>query len=166
MLVVAEAPGRLGGEITGVPLSRDQSGKRFERLIALAGLDRSQVLISNAVLCNPQDERGNNRPPARAELEHCRDWLCKLIDLQQPEVVITLGATALATLDRIEPHGLRLREAAAQPVRWRARWLWPQYHTSPRAGLSRSYLEQEDDFRRLGAWLREIGVSAAASARV
>src|SRR5215204_1003719 len=54
VMFIAEAPGRRGGEVTGVPLSRDASGLRFSRLLSLAGLSRDQVFITNAVLCNPR----------------------------------------------------------------------------------------------------------------
>ncbi len=71
VMFIAEAPGRLGGEITGVPLSRDASGKRFTRLLELAGLTRAEVFITNAVLCNPRSPAGTNRPPSRGELLNC-----------------------------------------------------------------------------------------------
>src|SRR5215217_7548758 len=38
VMFIAEASGRLGGERTGVPLSADQSGRRFSRMLGLAGL--------------------------------------------------------------------------------------------------------------------------------
>ena len=55
VLFVAEAVGRRGGAVTGVPLTRDESGKRFTSFLALAGLSRGEVFITNAVLCNPLD---------------------------------------------------------------------------------------------------------------
>jgi uracil-DNA glycosylase family 4 len=156
VLFLAEAPGRLGGELTGVPLSADQSGRRFERLLTLAGLRREQIFISNAALCNPQDAYGRNRPPAAAELANCAGWLAQTLRVVDPAVVVTLGATALAALGRLEPHGLALREAVGRPLRWQGRWLYPLYHPSPRAGLSRSYAQQDEDFRALGRWLRAV----------
>src|SRR5581483_8130382 len=111
VLFLAEAPGRLGGELAGVPLSADQSGRRFERLLTLAGLRREQIFITNAALCNPQDAHGHNRPPATAELAHCAGWLSQTLRVVDPAVVVTLGATALAALGRLEPHGLALRDA-------------------------------------------------------
>src|SRR5436309_11783492 len=81
VLFVAEAPGRLGGELTGVPLQRDQSGRRFERLLDLAGLQRQQIFITNAALCNPQDAAGKNRPPSPAELRNCGAWLAETLDV-------------------------------------------------------------------------------------
>lgn len=159
VLFVAEAPGRRGAEVSRAPLSRDQTGRRFERLLALAGLRRGDVFITNAVLCNPRDARGNNRPPSLAERRACAHWLQETLDLLRPAAVVTLGAVALDALGRIEPHGLRLRTDVATPARWRGRWLAPLYHPSPRAGLSRTYAEQDDDFRRLGAWLRAEGLT-------
>jgi len=32
----------------------------------------------------------------------------------------------------------------------------PLYHPSPRAGLSRSYADQDEDFRQLGALVRQV----------
>jgi DNA polymerase len=156
VLFLAEAPGRLGGELTGVPLSADQSGHRFERLLALAGLSRAEVFITNAALCNPQDAHGHNRPPKRAELANCAGWLAATLDVVEPAVVVTLGATALAALDRLQSHGQRLREAVGRAVPWDGRWLYPLYHPSPRAGLSRPYADQDDDFRHFGEWLRTV----------
>jgi DNA polymerase len=150
VMFIAEAPGRRGGEVTGVPLSRDASGQRFSRLLSVAGLSREEVFITNAVLCNPRTVSGVNRPPARNELRNCSGWLRAQIALVDAAVIVTLGAVALAALDRIEPHGLTLRSDAGRSVPWNGRLLVPLYHPSPRAGLSRSYADQDEDFRRLG----------------
>ncbi len=156
VLFLAEAPGRLGGELTGVPLSADQSGRRFERLLALAGLRREQIFITNAALCNPRDVQGRNRPPSSVELTNCAGWLAQTLRVVDPAVVVTLGTTALAALGRLEPHGLALREAVGRATPWQGRWLYPLYHPSPRAGLSRPYTQQDEDFRTLGCWLRAV----------
>lgn len=146
VMFIAEAPGRLGGELTGVPLSRDASGRRFTHLLALAGLTRDEVFITNAVLCNPQTGTGTNRPPSRRELDRCAPWLRRQIELVGAPLVVTLGAVALAALGRIEPHGGALRTHVGMAIPWHGRTLVPLYHPSPRAGLSRSYALQERDF--------------------
>ncbi len=155
VLFLAEAPGRHGGEITGVPLSRDQSGKRFQRVLELAGLRREQVFISNTVLCNPRNPRGNNRPPSRSELSNCAGWLADTIRLLDPEVIVTLGATSLAALGRLQSHDLTLRRSVGQPSPWFGRLVYPLYHPSPQAAMSRTYPQQDEDARLLGAWLRD-----------
>ncbi|HXK34242.1 MAG TPA: uracil-DNA glycosylase family protein, partial [Dehalococcoidia bacterium] len=79
VLFVAEAVGRRGGAVTGVPLTRDESGKRFAAFLALAGIPRAHAFITNAVLCNPLDAQGRNRPPAPAEVARCRPFLARTL---------------------------------------------------------------------------------------
>lgn len=152
---IAEAPGRFGGERTKIPLSGDQSGKNFSRLLAASGLDRSSVFITNAVLCNPQDAQGRNAPPTRQEIRTCSGFLTSTLQVLQPTYVVTLGSVALAALALIELHTLKLAHDCGQPVRWFGRWLIPLYHPSPRAQLSRPFAAQLADFERLGALVRE-----------
>ena len=160
VMFIAEAPGRRGGEVTGVPLSRDASGRRFARLLALSGLTRDDVFITNAVLCNPRSPHGTNRPPSRPELANCEGWLRRQIEVVGPAVVVTLGAVALAALDRIAPHGATLRADVGRAFAWQGRILVPLYHPSPRAGLSRSYAEQDRDFQALGELVRALRVGS------
>jgi uracil-DNA glycosylase family 4 len=156
VMFLAEAPGRRGGDVTGVPLSRDASGQRFSRLLALAGLTRDEVFITNVVLCNPRTPLGTNRPPSRLERDNCAEWLIRQIDIIDPAVVVTLGAVALVALKRIEPHGAVLRNDVGRALPWYGRTLVPLYHPSPRAGLSRPYAQQDNDFRTLGVLLRRL----------
>lgn len=151
---IAEAPGRFGGERTMVPLSGDQSGKNFARLLAEAEIDRASVFITNAVLCNPQDQQGRNAPPTKSEIRTCSPFLATTLGVLQPTIVVTLGAVALHALTLIEPHSLTLANDYGRAVRWSGRWLVPLYHPSPRAQLSRSFAEQAADFRRLGGFVR------------
>lgn len=152
VMFVAEAPGRFGAERTGVPLSGDQAGRTFEHLLACAGLTRQEVFVTNAVLCNPLDLQGRNRRPAARELDNCRTHLRAQIELVAPRLVVALGATALHTLDRIEPHGLRLSTDIGCAVPWHGRYLVALYHPGPRALVHRHLAQQEADFRAL-RWL-------------
>src|SRR5262245_19731967 len=148
-IFVAEAPGRLGGDRTGVPLSADQTGRNFARLLAEAGLRRDDVFVTNAVLCNPRGPGGLNRAPSRSELASCRAHLAATLEIVAAPVVVSLGVVALAALGAIEPHGLSLRLHVGQPTSWRGRTLVPLYHPGPRAQIHRPFAAQAADFRRL-----------------
>jgi DNA polymerase len=148
MLFVAEAPGRLGAERSGIPLHGDQSGRNFERLLAAVGLEREAVFVTNAVLCNPQSAGGVNDKPTRAEIAECNHFLSSTIEVVDPVLVIALGVSALAALARIERHTLTLRADLARPARWFGRQLAVLYHPSPRARVFRSFEEQVDDLDR------------------
>jgi uracil-DNA glycosylase family 4 len=148
---VAEAPGRLGGDRTGIPLSGDQSGRNFDRLLNEAGLERSEVFITNAVLCNPRDAAGRNAAPTVRETRACFGFLKATIDLLQPDYAVALGAVALRALSLIERHDLTVSVDVGTVVRWYGRWLIPLYHPGPRAQIHRNFEQQAEDFRRLGS---------------
>lgn len=154
VIFIGEAPGRRGGEQTGIPFSGDQTGRNFTALLAQAGLRRHEVFITNAILCNPQDACGRNRPPSRAELAACRHYLARQLALVGALVIAPLGAVALAAVGALSPHRLRLATAVAQPSTWNGRYLFPLYHPGPRAQLHRPFPKQVEDFQRLGDFVR------------
>jgi len=154
VLFVAEAPGRLGADRWQVPLFGDQTGRTFEELLQVAELDRQQIFITNAVLCNPRDEHGNNAPPARQEIENCSQHLRETIVLLQPRYVVTLGQVALKAVRYIAPHDLTLAEHVGHAYAWHERWLIPLYHPGPRARVHRPLTLQKEDYRRLGVLLQ------------
>ena len=156
LLVVGEAPGRDGAARTGVPFHGDRSGDRFESLLATAGLDRSRVFVTNAVLCNPLDAGGSNRRPLASELARCLDHLAATLELVRSPVVVALGGVALEALGRIEAHGAASVVAEAGCARaWRGRTLVPLVHPSPRTLGARAWERQVEDWRAVGRLVRE-----------
>lgn len=151
VLFIAEAVGRRGGAVTGVPLTRDESGQRFTAFLAIADIERRDVFISNAVLCNPLDAAGRNRPPSSREIAACHPFLARTIDAVRAPLVVTLGRVALESLRAIAPHDADLARDVATPVAWRRRTLVPMYHPSRQSTLHRPHDEQVEDWRRLGA---------------
>jgi len=158
LLIVGEAPGRLGAARTGVPFQGDRSGDRLERLLHAAALDRSEVFITNAVLCNPltgEGEDARNRPPRARELEACSSFLQRTLAAVPAPVVVALGGAALRALDRIEVHHIRrVSEHAGQPRPWAGRTLVPLVHPSPRTQGRRSWSQQLEDWTALGQLVR------------
>lgn len=151
LLFVAEAPGRLGADISGVPLSGDRTGRTFDELLAAGGFTRPDIFLTNAVLCNPRDESGRNARPSRAEIANCCRYLADLIALLNPRWVVTLGAVALEAVATIAPHGAILRHDVGQRIDWFGRWLVPLYHPGPRALIHRPLEVQRADYTRLSA---------------
>jgi len=149
VLFVAEAPGRLGADRTGVPLHGDRTGDNFETLLGNIGWKREEVFITNAVLCNPREENGNNATPSKEEIENCSAYLEMTIELVQPSVVVPLGASALKALSGIQPHGLNLTEHVAKPWPWAGLQVVPLYHPGPRVLVHRSLAKQRSDFMQL-----------------
>ena len=92
VVLVGEAPGETedkGGEpFTGA------AGRRLDWLLQAAGIERTDVLITNCVMCRPP----NNRKPRADELGACRHWLVETIQAAHPDVVVTLGDFALKAI--------------------------------------------------------------------
>ncbi|MDX2030526.1 MAG: uracil-DNA glycosylase [Blastocatellia bacterium] len=150
VMFIAEAPGRNGADRTRIPFHGDASGDNFAALLASIGLAREEIFITNSVLCSPRKPSGANDRPTRGEIRNCSGFLRRQIELIDPPIIATLGAVALDALNRIAPHGLRLRDHAAQPAEWSGRRLVPLYHPSPQVIITvRPLARQIEDFQAL-----------------
>ncbi len=120
---VGLAPGRFGGDRTGVPFDGDRSGELLRRMIRHARLE--SVFITNVVRCNPRDAAGRNRDPAASEIANCRGHLAAELELARPGLVVCLGRIAwreLAGRDR------PFTPAAATPTSANGLRLLAMYH--------------------------------------
>jgi uracil-DNA glycosylase len=121
VLFVGEAPG-VEEDAVGVPFV-GRSGRLLDSLLAEAGLSRDQVAVANVLKCRPP----GNRAPRRREVEACRPWLRRQVELADPRLVVTLGGSALAWA--LGP-GARIGAVRGRPLPWEGRWLMATYHPS------------------------------------
>ena len=155
-MFVGEAPGRLGADNSGIPFHGDKSGHNFEELLEFAKLDRSKIFVTNAVLCNPKDEMGNNSTPTKIEVQNCAEHLMAQIRIINPKIVVTLGATALESTRFTSAHSLVLREAVRTSNKWFNRILIPLYHPGQRAMMHRSFANQRSDYQFVAEQLKRL----------
>lgn len=146
VLFIAESPGRLGADRTMIPLYGDKTGDNFNVLLSNIGWKRENIFITNAILCNPRNDNGNNSTPTVEEIENCLSYLEMTINLIEPDIIITLGVVALKALSYIEPHNLKLKEHVGGLFDWNRRKLMPLYHPGPRALIHRSLTKQRADY--------------------
>ncbi len=159
VMFIGEAPGRKGADRTRIPFSGDQSGRNFDRFLASIELNRSEIFITSAALCNPRTESGANRKPSGLEIANCSEFLRRTLAIVQPKVVVTLGSVALEALKRIKYHDLTLKEAVGKVYEWDGRLLVPIYHPSPQVLAShRREAAQLADYKFVAKALREMGV--------
>ncbi|MFB9759253.1 uracil-DNA glycosylase [Ectobacillus funiculus] len=151
IMFIAEAPGPRGADLTGIPLHGDVTGNNFEKLLSSTKWTRSDVYITNAVLCCPTDETGKVRSPTKQEVTNCHPYLARIIELVNPKVIVTLGKKALEALKEIETHQLLLKEDVGTYTKWNNRWLYPLYHPSPQVINTkiRTMSQQRIDFGQL-----------------
>jgi uracil-DNA glycosylase len=144
LMFVGEAPG-LHEDQQGKPFV-GAAGKLLDKLLEEIGLSRDDVFIANVLKSRPP----GNRDPQPEEIDACKPYLMRQIELIEPRVICTLGNFSTKLLTRRQDGITRVHGRpqdhviAGLPVR-----IYPIYH--PAAGLrSAAMLETlREDFKRL-----------------
>lgn len=154
LLFVGEAPG----------WHEDQQGRPFvgaagaflDDLLALIGRSRTDVYIGNVIKCRPP----GNRDPMSQEMEACRQWLDRQIEIIAPKVLVTLGRYSLARFLPNESIG----KVHGKARRVGGLVCYPMYH--PAAALHQASLRRiiEDDMLRIPQVLAQGEQGAQAEA--
>jgi len=95
MMLIGEQPGDYE-DVAGKPFV-GPAGKIMDRALEEAGIDRSQVYVSNAVKHFKWEPRGKRRihqKPNSREIAACRPWLEAELRIVKPNLVVAMGATA------------------------------------------------------------------------
>ena len=95
ILMVGEQPGDKE-DLAGKPFV-GPAGALLDRALSDAGIDRSDVYITNAVKHFKFEERGKRRihkKPSETEIVACRPWLEAELSCLDAEIIVCLGATA------------------------------------------------------------------------
>jgi DNA polymerase len=153
VLFIGEAPG----------FNEDQQGRPFvgaaggflDELLHSVGLSRETVYIANVVKCRPP----GNRDPLPNEIQTCKSWLEKQIEIIQPRVIVTLGRFSLA---RYIP-GESISKVHGRERRVGDITVFPMYH--PAAALHQGSLRRviEEDMKKLPKVLESLGSSVPDS---
>lgn len=111
VLLVGEAPGK--NEDLQAKAFVGRSGRLLDSMFKEIGFDTNRdALIVNVVKCRPPA----NRAPLPEEVEMCRPFLKKQIDLVRPRLIACLGATALKHLFP-EKKDLVMADQVGRPFR-------------------------------------------------
>jgi DNA polymerase len=143
LVFVGEAPGAKEDQ-EGVPFV-GRSGRVLDDAVRSLGLPDGATGILNVLKCRPPGNRFDRRAAAT-----CRPFLDRQLDLLRPSLLVSLGASALRTLDPKAPPVLRASG------RWRKGPrgpLFPMLH--PAAALRSTRLKErwEHDVRALARWI-------------
>ncbi len=124
VLIVGEGPGQKEDEL-GLPFV-GRSGQLLDKLLGEIDLAREDVYIANVVKCRPP----RNRDPRPDEIDSCKGYLRRQIELIDPKVVLTLGNFSMKLLLGTSTGITRMRGRAYE---WWGRFLIPTFH--PAAAL-------------------------------
>ena len=95
VMMVGEQPGDKE-DLQGRPFV-GPAGAVLDKALTAAGIDRTDVYVTNIVKhfkWEPRGKRRLHKKPNALEISACRPWLDAEIKVVKPEVVVLLGATA------------------------------------------------------------------------
>ncbi len=98
-MLIGEVPGDRE-DLAGKPFV-GPAGKLLDDALALAGIPREQVYVTNVVKHFKFTQRGKRRihdKPTRYEITACKPWLESELHAIEPDIVVLLGATAAQAL--------------------------------------------------------------------
>lgn len=150
LMFVGEAPGH-NEDLQAIPFV-GRAGKLLDELLEEVGLARGDTFVANVLKCRPPA----NRDPQPEEIDTCRPYLDRQVELIQPKVICTLGNFSTKLLTRSSAGITRVRgkpqvhELGARAVR-----IFPIFH--PAAALRTPAVKEQlrEDFRELPALLAE-----------
>jgi uracil-DNA glycosylase family 4 len=150
LMFIGEAPGR-DEDLQGMPFV-GEAGMLLTKLIRKMGFDRSDVYIANIIKCRPP----LNRDPEADEVETCRPFIERQIEIIRPTVIVTLGRVALQTL--MDDPKLRITAARGHFLEYRGIPVMPTFHP---AYLLRNPADKWKTWSDAQRVLEKLGMSAA-----
>jgi DNA polymerase len=148
LMFIGEAPGH-DEDVKGEPFV-GRAGQLLTDIIKAMKLTRDDVYIANVIKCRPPE----NRNPEPDELEACRPYIRRQVEIIQPKVIVTLGKFALQSLTE-KAYGISAV---------RGKWLeyngvrvMPTYHP---AYLLRTPSAKKDVWADMKLVMAELGMDA------
>jgi len=146
IMFIGEAPGfhedRLGRPFVGA------AGKYLDELLAKIGIRREEVYIANVVKCRPP----GNRDPRPEEIEACRPYLDKQIEIIRPRIIVTLGRFSM---QRYFP-GASISRIHGRPKRVGGVIYYPMFHPAAALHQPRWRSLVEEDIMRIPELLSKL----------
>ena len=147
VLFIGEAPGA-NEDAQGEPFV-GRAGKLLDDMLAMIGLDRSKIYITNSVKCRPPQ----NRDPLNTEKDACRGFLRRQVELMRPKIIVCLGRISAAEIIKedfkiTQEHGQFFERGGIQ--------MMALYHPAALLRDPRKKPETFEDLKRLQAKIREI----------
>ena len=147
IMIIGEAPGA-NEDKQGEPFV-GRGGKLLDDMLAMIGLDRSRIYITNSVKCRPPE----NRDPLNTEKEACQGYLQRQRALMRPKIIVCLGR--ISAMELIRPD-FKISQEHGQFSEKDGCLMMALYHPAALLRDPRKKPETFEDLKRLQAKIREI----------
>jgi uracil-DNA glycosylase len=146
LMFIGEAPGR-DEDLQGEPFV-GKAGQLLTDIIKAMKLTRDDVYIANVIKCRPPD----NRNPEPDELDACRPFIQRQVELIKPKVIVALGKFGLQSLTE---KAYSITAVRGQWLEYKGIKLMPTYHP---AYLLRTPAAKKDVWTDMKKVMAELGI--------
>lgn len=147
LMFIGEAPGR-DEDLQGEPFV-GRAGQLLTDIIKAMKLTRDDVYIANVIKCRPPE----NRPPEQDELDACRPYIRRQVEIVQPKVIVTLGRFALQSLTE---KAYAISSARGEWLDYNGVRVMPTYHPAYLLRTPSAKREVWEDMKKV---MIELGIS-------
>ncbi len=129
LMMVGEQPGDQE-DLQGKPFV-GPAGALLDNALQEAGVQRSQVYVTNAVKhfkWEPRGKRRLHKTPAQREVDACHYWIERELAELDPKVIVALGATALKSV--LQKSTVKLQASMGQAIEHDGRLVIATFHPS------------------------------------
>ena len=147
VMLIGEGPGE-NEDLQGLPFV-GRGGKLLDDMLAMIGLHRQNIYITNSVKCRPPE----NRDPLNTEKDACRGYLRAQVRLMKPKIIVCLGR--ISAMELIKPD-FKISQEHGQFFDRNGTLLMALYHPAALLRDPRKKPETFEDLKALQAKIREI----------
>ncbi|MEA3407555.1 MAG: uracil-DNA glycosylase [Chloroflexota bacterium] len=146
IMFVGEAPG-FHEDRQGLPFV-GAAGNFLDELLASINLSREDVYITNVVKCRPP----GNRDPQPEEIQACRPYLDRQIELIKPKMIVTLGRFSM----QLAFSGVSITRVHGTPKRVGDILYFPMFHPAAALHQPRYRPLIEKDIQKIPGILNDV----------
>ena len=147
VLFIGEAPGKNEDE-QGEPFV-GRAGKLLDEMLAMIGLQRENIYITNSVKCRPPE----NRDPLNTEKDACRGYLRRQVKLMRPKIIVCLGRISAMEFIR---EDFKITQEHGQFFDKNGTLMMALYHPAALLRDPRKKPETFEDLKRLQMKIQEV----------
>ncbi len=147
VLFIGEAPGA-NEDQQGEPFV-GRAGKLLDDMLAMIGLSRENIYITNSVKCRPPE----NRDPLGEEKDACRGYLRQQVRLMKPKIIVCLGR--ISAMELIKPD-FKISREHGQFFDRSGTLMMALYHPAALLRDPRKKPETFEDLKRLQEKIAEV----------
>ena len=155
VLFIGEAPGA-NEDAQGEPFV-GRAGKLLDDMLAMIGLDRSRIYITNSVKCYIANivkcRPPQNRDPLNTEKDACHGYLARQLALMKPKIIVCLGR--ISAMEIIKEY-FKITQEHGQFFEKNGIQMMALYHPAALLRDPRKKPETFEDLKRLQAKIQEI----------